>query len=639
MFSDPTFTKVFITRPDPGKSLHPRHKGTTFQLEHLRFHSGFGRGLWLFSAIPLQGIFQTVFSQPAQCGAVASCCVLKISVMNSILNRLSFGRIKIQKLLLLAILVFTFGYSNAQTCGCPEGPNTITLLANTTTNISTLGLPAVIVDKCFRIGYNATLVIDIPKTFTSCHIAELKGASIKVQSSLTISGAQTSLAACEDDAGGIELLTNGALYAEQLIMNVGPSELPVGINAGQGSIVSISGPSVISNCLTGISCLSCGIIATTGGPSIEAQKGVVFSGKPNINITNTNFTVAVGGINGVYTSTTPASFLNINGCAINVGTGSSFTGISGINILTAISAPLVLTGTPQISNNAINMFSSRYGIDVARIQGVNLVGNQIMTNNNVSQGGVFMRSIRITSCPNAKILNNTLNTNVVFPYNVQYHTYGIDVLTSTGWQISNNTISNMGVGTSFTGDCTSVGQFSSNTFDGNQDIGLWIATGSKIGTQSCLSNLWSGTFDEWGARCDGIASLSYFEVTGNTPPDMPNPVNPPLGWFDGTACFKGGGTNNRTAEFKNANLEEFEADKFSLFPNPTQNFVSIEWPTKLLEVDIELRDLAGKLVMQKHLISEDGLSKLDLPDVAAGTYIVRITADGFVQAEKLSILK
>lgn len=82
-----------------------------------------------------------------------------------------------------------------------------------------------------------------------------------------------------------------------------------------------------------------------------------------------------------------------------------------------------------------------------------------------------------------------------------------------------------------------------------------------------------------------------------------------------------------------------DGDKFSLFPNPTQNYISLRWPSELSAAKLELLDLAGKLVMRKHLTSVDGITTFDLPDVASGTYLVRITADGFCQTEKLSILK
>ena len=73
-----------------------------------------------------------------------------------------------------------------------------------------------------------------------------------------------------------------------------------------------------------------------------------------------------------------------------------------------------------------------------------------------------------------------------------------------------------------------------------------------------------------------------------------------------------------------ANIGEFNNSEIKIYPNPTNDFVTIQVPKNFENNQVEILDLSGKILFSKTL-SESAL--LDLSHLYAGTYIIRIIQD------------
>jgi hypothetical protein len=73
-----------------------------------------------------------------------------------------------------------------------------------------------------------------------------------------------------------------------------------------------------------------------------------------------------------------------------------------------------------------------------------------------------------------------------------------------------------------------------------------------------------------------------------------------------------------------ANIGEFNKSEIKIYPNPTNDFVSIQVPKNFENNQVEILDLSGKILFSKTL-SESAV--LDLSLLSAGTYFIRIIQD------------
>ncbi|MCF8408479.1 MAG: T9SS type A sorting domain-containing protein [Crocinitomicaceae bacterium] len=73
-----------------------------------------------------------------------------------------------------------------------------------------------------------------------------------------------------------------------------------------------------------------------------------------------------------------------------------------------------------------------------------------------------------------------------------------------------------------------------------------------------------------------------------------------------------------------ANIGEFNNSEIKIYPNPTNDFVTIQVPKNFENNQVEILDLSGKILFSKTL-SESAL--LDLSHLSAGTYFIRIIQD------------
>lgn len=75
----------------------------------------------------------------------------------------------------------------------------------------------------------------------------------------------------------------------------------------------------------------------------------------------------------------------------------------------------------------------------------------------------------------------------------------------------------------------------------------------------------------------------------------------------------------------------FDADSFKVYPNPVKNILNLSYTTEISSVAVY--NLLGQEVLSKNLNAAQ--SQLDMSNLSAGTYIVKVNVDGLVKAIKV----
>jgi hypothetical protein len=85
-------------------------------------------------------------------------------------------------------------------------------------------------------------------------------------------------------------------------------------------------------------------------------------------------------------------------------------------------------------------------------------------------------------------------------------------------------------------------------------------------------------------------------------------------------------------------LEELNAARVSIYPNPTTGKVSVAF-AKAEQAGIEVLDVAGRQVTNLNMTSPAGKLELDLSDQPNGIYMIRVSTGGQHYQQKISVLK
>jgi hypothetical protein len=133
-----------------------------------------------------------------------------------------------------------------------------------------------------------------------------------------------------------------------------------------------------------------------------------------------------------------------------------------------------------------------------------------------------------------------------------------------------------------------------------------------------------------GAFSYGISQVSeqYYEIQASF---NATGVTPGIYHVSLTATDNGTPVGVTTKNFvfeviyeNSANIGEFNKSEIKIYPNPTNDFVSIQVPNNFENNQVEILDLSGKILFSKTL-SESAV--LDLSLLSAGTYFIRIIQD------------
>ncbi len=100
-----------------------------------------------------------------------------------------------------------------------------------------------------------------------------------------------------------------------------------------------------------------------------------------------------------------------------------------------------------------------------------------------------------------------------------------------------------------------------------------------------------------------------------------------------------GNTCNKTStafDLQNVGIgNRIEQDKIEIYPNPATNIITINSKLDFLELNLEIYDLSGKLIMNK-MIFKDNLT-ININEIQSGIYMLKIKHNDACQIHKLII--
>lgn len=99
-----------------------------------------------------------------------------------------------------------------------------------------------------------------------------------------------------------------------------------------------------------------------------------------------------------------------------------------------------------------------------------------------------------------------------------------------------------------------------------------------------------------------------------------------------------GGTTRYLGSFTNLE-EQFQQLDINVFPNPTSDIIAIQVGDIIKEnIQIELRDVKGKLILEKTILAGSTIAYFDVQTLYSGVYMVQfVNSNGSVRSEKIII--
>lgn len=204
-------------------------------------------------------------------------------------------------------------------------------------------------------------------------------------------------------------------------------------------------------------------------------------------------------------------------------------------------------------------------------------------------------------------LTPTIGTNIPISGYVLGQTYTIDVSTtssgSSGWGFEL---------TAENSDETSVGVYNLTGATGSPQI---ITSGGSVTHNNDSFSSWSFN---WTAPIvdEGVITFYVAVLAANG---------------SGT----GGDqtvTTTTTVNLTSLSLGEENIIAFNIFPNPSQDFLTIQLPNEIMDGSIEVFDLSGRLVKSKKINKVD--NKLNINYLSQGVYLIRLISEGKTGVQK-----
>ena len=535
-------------------------------------------------------------------------------------------------------LAFSFllwqGEASSQVCNCPSGNNSIVVTG--TVNTSSLGTD--FFKYCFKLQPGAILNIDNTATFTECTFWKDKYSEIRISGNATFSASgQNQLGTCTYNNEGLIITATGQATIENLIMDIGYGGLGTGI-VNMGNLI-VNGTLAIFNTYDiGINCQSCQLLNLNGVGITSPQTGILTTGSPNAVIISNSSIYAHGpALLSLYSFPGFFNLFRVQNSTFSSGTGSSGNGSAAIQVQ-AFSPFSFFGNINYIKDCTINMEAATWGVNLNNIDGLEVSGNDISVKTNVSIQGVTQKGVYLQSAPNTEVADN----NVFFTGNQVYNfSTGLDMVNSAGCTISGNTFDGLETGVKVSGNCTTTDGLSDNIFKGSQKNGLWVTGSAQLGTQTCHTNRWEGTFSSWGYRCDGNGPASLITTNnGSSPEYMPTFSNSSSVDYQDLSCAPlmmiASGSQNGIETTNTV----FDPVSVKVFPNPTSGNFTIGFP--LLEngndFTVKVTDLTGKIVMEQKIGQGVWQEEFNIENLSAGIYLVHILSGDFRQTEKLIII-
>jgi len=172
-----------------------------------------------------------------------------------------------------------------------------------------------------------------------------------------------------------------------------------------------------------------------------------------------------------------------------------------------------------------------------------------------------------------------------------------------------------------------------NVVSTNSPLHKTIHLTSNVGLNNTVNLIWS--------HYEGVDFLSYNIYRGSNPADMTllatiasnlnsytdlNPLSGQAYYFievEGIACDPSRSIQTSKSNLINyefVNIQESIAPIFSIYPNPTRDFITLQCNAELIGEEYRIYDAAGKMVMKGRITSTSAM--IDIKNLSAGEYVL-----------------
>lgn len=179
--------------------------------------------------------------------------------------------------------------------------------------------------------------------------------------------------------------------------------------------------------------------------------------------------------------------------------------------------------------------------------------------------------------------------------------------------------------------------------------GGYVAAGSTNSTNGDVSGFHGGAIDAWVVRLDNTGNLQWQMCMGGSGSDGVNSIQQTLdgGYLavGSTKSNDGDVSGNHIGNFdawvvklgvEGVGVAERKAEKFIVAPNPAHESVTIKLDSHTWPLYVELRDVAGRMVLVQTITNVSVPITLDLTRFEHGLYFVQLHfADGTQAIERL----
>jgi hypothetical protein len=272
-----------------------------------------------------------------------------------------------------------------------------------------------------------------------------------------------------------------------------------------------------------------------------------------------------------------------------------------------------------VNNNTIS--STNQGISVMAVKPI-IIGNQspLIEDNTITLNVNGNNGIIVDHCQNAYIkangIVNTLNSPAI--PNAFFGT-GIEIFNSPKTTAGENIITNFNKGISVHDDMTGT-KIKCNTFNNCYDAVYFDGTSPSTLVIGCGS----------GEGAGNSFTGSVSDVTNNSPAvtvewyyTFPTPANPTT-FSVNVSPVPVTPSCSTCNTYPRIGSSEKPVTSFSIYPNPTTNYVNIS--LQIEDAMLSIYDLTGRLVLEKSL--RTGTNTIDVNRLNAGIYQSHITSNG-----------
>ena len=82
-------------------------------------------------------------------------------------------------------------------------------------------------------------------------------------------------------------------------------------------------------------------------------------------------------------------------------------------------------------------------------------------------------------------------------------------------------------------------------------------------------------------------------------------------------------------------VDSFVAERITIYPNPTQHTVNMQWDIAMQVEAVTLYGLDGKMILSETISEDSNTSVLDLSVATNGIYFIKITTQKGTFTEKI----